>query len=208
MAAPAFIAVEGPIGVGKTTLTRRLAASLGADVVLEAAAENPFLAEFYENDGQGALATQLHFLLERLQQHATLSRHSAPRVSDYMLDKDRLFAELTLSAGEFRLYERLRAALPPQETTPDLVLLLQAPTPVLLERIDRRGIPHERWIDAGYLDRLVALYVRHFHAYERGPIMVVDTAKFDFTSESEHYRRLLDRVQSPPRGRSYFNPAA
>ena len=164
-----YIVVEGPIGVGKTSLTRKLAASLGAETVLEQADENPFLERFYRNPRVGALPAQLYFLFQRAQQLAGLKQHDlfAPvRVADYLLAKDRLFAQVTLDADEFGLYEQVHDKLAIEAPKPDLVVYLQAPVNVLLERIARRGIVHEGLIDAAYLQRLNEAYARFFHEYE------------------------------------------
>src|SRR5579871_6327337 len=141
-----FIVVEGPIGVGKTSLTRRLCASLSAEAVLEQAAENPFLERFYRNPRDGALPTQLYFLFQRAQQLAALKQADlfAPlRVADYLLEKDRLFARVTLDDAEYALYEQVYAKLEVQAPEPDLVIYLQAPVDVLLERIAKRGVDYE-----------------------------------------------------------------
>src|SRR5579871_985329 len=152
-----FIVVEGPIGVGKTSLARRLCASLAAQGVLEEAAQNPFLERFYRNPRAGALPTQLYFLLQRAQQLASLKQQDlfAPvRVSDYLLEKDRLFARVTLDDAEYALYEQLYARLDIQPPKPDLIIYLQAPVDVLLERIAKRGVDYEQHIERQYLERL------------------------------------------------------
>src|SRR5580692_134054 len=153
-----FIVIEGPIGVGKTSLARRLCASLGAEAVLEQAAENPFLERFYRNPRDGALPAQLYFLFQRAQQLAALNQQDmfAPlRVADYLLDKDRLFARVTLDDAEFSLYEQVYTRLDVQAPKPDLVVYLQAPVDVLLERIAKRGIRYEQQIERAYLERLM-----------------------------------------------------
>ena len=154
-----FIAVEGPIGVGKTSLARRLCSSLAAQPVLEAADQNPFLERFYRNPRAGALPAQLYFLLQRAQQLTALKQADlfAPvRVADYLLAKDRLFARVTLDDAEYALYEQVYAKLDVQTPKPDLVVYLQAPVDVLLERIARRGVGYEQYIDRGYLERMKA----------------------------------------------------
>src|SRR6201992_426806 len=158
-----FVVVEGPIGVGKTSLARRLCTSLSAEPVLEQAAENPFLERFYKNPRAGALPTQLYFLLQRAQQLAALKQADlfAPvRVADYLFDKDRLFARVTLDDAEYELYEQLYTKLDIQAPKPDLVVYLQAPVDVLLERIARRGVDFEQYIDREYLERLNQAYAR------------------------------------------------
>ena len=164
-----FIAVEGPIGVGKTSLAKRLCDSLSAQPVLEQAAQNPFLERFYRNPRAGALPVQLYFLLQRAQQLTALKQADlfAPvRVADYLLEKDRLFARVTLDDAEYALYEQVYAKLDVQAPKPDLVVYLQAPVDVLLERIARRGVDYEQYIDRGYLERLNEAYARFFHEFE------------------------------------------
>src|ERR1700674_3240369 len=165
-AAHKYLVVEGPIGVGKTSLARRLAASLSAQLVLEQAAQNPFLERFYKNPRAGALPAQLYFLLQRAQQLAALKQADlfAPtRVADYLFEKDRLFARVTLDDAEYALYEQLYAKLDIQVPKPDLVVYLQAPVDVLLERIARRGVDFEQYIDRQYMERLNEAYARFFH---------------------------------------------
>src|ERR1700688_1019652 len=152
-----FVVVEGPIGVGKTSLARRLCTSLSADAVLEQAGQNPFLERFYRNPRAGALPTQLYFLFQRAQQLASLKQQDlfAPlRVADYLLEKDRLFARVTLDDAEYELYEQVYAKLDIEAPKPDLVVYLQAPVDVLLERIAKRGIGYEQRIERDYLERL------------------------------------------------------
>jgi len=208
-AAHRFIVVEGPIGVGKTSLARKLATSLGAETVLEQAAENPFLERFYRNPRVGALPAQLYFLFQRAQQLAALKQHDlfAPvRVADYLLAKDRLFAHITLDEDEFRLYEQVHEKLAIDAPRPDLVVYLQAPVNVLLDRIARRGIAFESLIDATYLERLNDAYARYFHEYEASPLLIVNAASIDPVNNSADYDELLGAIGRMSRGRLYYNP--
>ena len=188
-----FIVLEGPIGVGKTSLTSKLAASLGAEQVLEHADQNPFLERFYRNPRAGALPAQLYFLFQRAQQLAALKQHDlfAPvRVADYLLDKDRLFARVTLDDEEFRLYEQVHERLAIDVPTPDLVVYLQAPVDVLIERINRRGIRYEHYIERAYLERLNDAYARFFHEYAGAPLLIVNAAAIDpLHNESDYEDR-------------------
>jgi deoxyguanosine kinase len=204
-----FIVVEGPIGVGKTSLVRRLCDSLSAQGVFEQATQNPFLERFYRNPRAGALPTQLYFLLQRSQQLGTLKQADlfAPvRVADYLLEKDRLFARVTLDDDEYALYEQLYAKLEIHAPQPDLVVYLQAPVDVLLERIARRGVEYEQYIDRSYLERLNEAYARFFHEYETAPLLIVNAASIDPISNQHDYDELLAAIRRMNRGRLYFNP--
>ncbi|HEX4647992.1 MAG TPA: deoxynucleoside kinase [Steroidobacteraceae bacterium] len=208
-AAHRFIVVEGPIGVGKTSLARRLCVSLSAQPVLEQAAQNPFLERFYRNPRAGALPAQLHFLLQRAQQLAGLSQSDlfAPvRVADYLLEKDRLFARVTLDDAEFALYEQLYARLDIHPPKPDLVVYLQAPVDVLIERIARRGVEFEQHIERAYLERLNEAYARFFHGFEAAPLLIVNAASIDPITSQRDYEELLAAIKRMSRGRLYYNP--
>lgn len=204
-----FIVIEGPIGVGKTTLAIKLAQTLGAELVLERADTNPFLERFYRNPRAGALAAQLYFLFQRTQQLAGLQQHDlfAPlRIADYLIDKDRLFARTTLEDEEYRLYEQVYTRLAIDAPKPDLVIYLQAPVDVLLGRISRRGIAYEQFIDRRYLERLNDAYARFFHEYESGPLLIVNAAAIDPVGSEADFTELLGVVRRMRRGRLYFNP--
>ena len=208
-AAHRFIVVEGPIGVGKTSLAVRLGASLSADVVLEQAAQNPFLERFYRNPRAGAFPTQLYFLFQRAQQLAALKQQdmfSPVIVADYLLEKDRLFARVTLDEAEYGLYEQVSAKLDIQAPKPDLVIYLQAPVGVLLDRIAKRGIVYEQQIDPVYLERLNESYARFFHEYDSAPLLIVNAASIDPISNQADYDELFAAVQRMKRGRLYYNP--
>ena len=211
MAEPNFryIVVEGPIGVGKTTLAKRLAASLGGEALLEAPEENPFLPRFYEDPRTTALATQLFFLLQRVRQieHIRQSDMFAPvRVGDFMIEKDRLFAELTLDPDELALYRRVHEQIVGETAAPDLVIYLQAPVDVLLRRIEARGTSYEDWMDPRYLDRVASAYTRFFHHYEDAPLVIVNAAEIDFAHGDDDYDLLFDMLRSITKGRHYLNP--
>ncbi len=204
-----YIVVEGPIGVGKTTLAKRLAASLGGEALLEGPEENPFLPRFYEDPGMTALATQLFFLLQRVRQIEGLRQadmFAAVRVGDFMIEKDRLFAELTLGPDEFALYRQVHERITGEAVIPDLVIYLQAPVDVLLGRIAARGVPYEDSMDPRYLDRVASAYTRFFHHYEGAPLAIVNAAEIDFTRDGADYDLLFDKLRSISGGRHYLNP--
>jgi deoxyguanosine kinase len=208
-AAHKYLVVEGPIGVGKTSLARRLAASLSAQLVLEQAAQNPFLERFYKNPRAGALPAQLYFLLQRAQQLAALKQADLfvpTRVADYLFEKDRLFARVTLDDAEYALYEQLHAKLDIQVPKPDLVVYLQAPVDVLQERILRRGVDYEQYIERQYLERLNEAYARFFHEFDAAPLLIVNAASIDPIANQRDYDELLAAIKRMTRGRLYYNP--
>lgn len=208
-AMPRYIAVEGPIGVGKTSLAKRLAESFNYDIMLEKPEENPFLARFYNNPRQHALATQLFFLFQRAQQLQAIKQDDLfepVRIADFLIDKDVLFAQLNLDPDEFLLYQNVYDHLTIDAPAPDLVIYLQAPTPVLLQRIQKRGIAAEQNIDADYLNRLNEAYTRFFHYYDRSPLLIVNCSDLDLVNGEDDYQQLISRIMSSPRGVQYFNP--
>jgi deoxyguanosine kinase len=204
-----YIVVEGPIGVGKTSLARRLAATLEAELVLEQDAQNPFLERFYKNPKSGALPAQLFFLFQRAQQLGSLKQQDlfAPRrVADYLFEKDRLFAGLTLDQAEMSLYDQVASRLAVDPPKPDLVVYLQAPVETLLQRIAKRGISYETGIDADYLTRLNDAYARFFHEYDRAPLLIVNAASIDPVQNQADYDELVGAIRRMKKGRMYYNP--
>lgn len=209
--APRFIVVEGPIGVGKTSLARRLADSLSGELVLEHLTENPFLERFYRSGRTAALPAQLFFLFQRARQLDELRQADlfAPvRVADFLIDKDRLFAELNLDREELALYTQIYDRLDIEAPVPDLVVYLQASVDTLLQRIARRGIPYERLIDRRYLERLTEAYARHFHSYDDAPLLIVNASDIDPVQNDTDYEQLYRQIQRTSGGRHFFNPAA
>lgn len=206
---PRFIVVEGPIGVGKTTLTRQIAELLGYQLLLETPEDNPFLARFYSNRRQGALPTQLFFLFERARQMESLRQEDlfdAFRVADFMMAKDRLFASLTLDSDEMQLYENVYEHLQISAPEPDLVIYLQAPVDILMERITSRGIEYEQRIDESYLTDVAEAYTRFFHYYDRSPLLIVNAADIDVAHSHADFESLMQVVLNTVRGRHYYNP--
>ena len=211
---PKFIAVEGPIGVGKTTLTELLAESFGYQTFLERPSENPFLGDFYRNPSQSALATQLFFLFQRVKQIQDLKQgdiFSPIHVSDFLLDKDKLFAKVTLSEHELSLYNQIYDYLSLDLPSPDLVIYLQAETKTLFERVVQRGIEIERNISFEYLDLLNESYKEFFLNYDRSPVLIVNSEFLDLVHRKNDYILLLEKLLeyfNNPQGRMmYFNPS-
>ena len=204
-----YLVIEGPIGVGKTSLARRLAEHLAADLLLEQAAQNPFLERFYKNPKSGALPAQLYFLFQRAQQMAQLQQadmFTNVRVADYLLAKDRLFARLTLDEAEFKLYEQIHQRVVIEPPRPDLVVYLQAPVSVLMERIARRKIPVEQGIARDYLERLNEAYARFFYEYEASPLLIVNAASIDPVGNRADFDELAATIAKHQHGRLYYNP--
>lgn len=196
-----YVVVEGCIGVGKTTLTHLLSKTLSARTVLEVVEENPFLPDFYKDKVAHAFKTQMFFLLSRFKQQEALLQGDLFQknvVADYLFDKDRIFAELTLAPSELSLYDQIFHALRSRVRAPDVVVYLHAPMDVILERIQRRGRSFEVDIDRGYLEDLVAAYNRFFAEYEGAPVLVVDTAHLDFPSRGEDLAFVLDALRMFP----------
>ncbi len=208
-AIPRFIAVEGPIGVGKTSLTRRLADSFNYETLLEKSEENPFLDRFYQNPRQYALSTQLFFLFQRAQQMQELKQDDMfepVRVADFLMDKDKLFAELNLDADELEIYLNVYKHLTINTPSPDLVVYLQAPTDVLLSRIQKRGIASEQLIEREYLENLNKAYTEFFHYYKGPTLLIVNSTDIDLVGNDEQYQQLVDYMLSIPTGTHYYNP--
>ena len=206
-----YLVIEGPIGVGKTSLAKKLALDLGSELLLENADDNPFLASFYQNPRQYALSTQLHFLLQRAQQvqdfrQADLFHGS--HIADFMVDKDRLFAELTLDSDELALYQQIYAHLTLDAPRPDLVIYLQAPLGTLRDRIAHRGIRYEQQIRDEYLRRLSESYTRFFHDYDDSALLTVNTESVDLINNAEDYQSILEKINDIHCGRHYFNQSS
>ena len=205
-----YIVVEGPIGCGKSTLARLLAERFGADLMLEDPGANPFLPQFYRDMKRYALATQMFFLFQRVNQLSAIRQpdlFDRKSVADYMLAKDTLFAKLTLDDNEFALYSQLYNHLKPQAPTPDLVIYLQASVDQLMHRIERRGRPMERAVSEEYLLKLSDAYTRHFYGYAESPLLIVNSDRFNFVDNAEHLDLLVKRIESLRGGKEYMSAA-
>lgn len=203
-----YIVVEGPIGVGKTSLTRKLAAHWNAQTLLELPQDNPFLEKFYRDATRYALPTQLFFLFQRLNQLRDLTQNDlfgSPVVSDFLLDKDPIFARLTLDDDELNLYRQLYEHLRPQAATPDLVIYLQAQPETLVDRVKKRGIAMEAGMSETYLYRLCESYSRFFYHYETTPLLIVNTEHLNPIERDEDFNLLITRIQNMRGKREFFN---
>ncbi|HEX5035623.1 MAG TPA: deoxynucleoside kinase [bacterium] len=201
MSSPRYIAIEGPIGAGKSTLAKRLAEDFGARLVLESVEENPFLPEFYKDRRKNALKTQILFLINRYQQQKDLVQHdlfSGGVVSDYLFSKDRIFAAMNLNKEELYLYEKIYGLLDVQLPKPDLVVFLQASIDVLKKHIRKRGIAYEKHIDDSYLEELSESYNRFFFTYSDTPLLTVNVTDIDFVKNKSDYENLVKAIIAAP----------
>jgi deoxyadenosine/deoxycytidine kinase len=206
-----YIVIEGPIGVGKTSLADKLALEFDCELLLEKADENPFLASFYRNPKQYALSAQLHFLLQRAQQVQDFRQADMFRgayIADFMVDKDRLFARMTLDKDELALYEQIYAHLTLDAPRPDLVIYLQAPVEILRERITQRGISYEQQIREDYLLRLCESYTRFFYDYDDSALLTINTQSVDLINNAADYQAILEKISNIHSGRHYFNQSS
>jgi len=207
---PRYIVVEGPIGVGKTTLTERLAEEFNYDTFLENSRNNPFLERFYQNRRQAALPTQLFFLFERARQIQELKQadmFEPVRVADFLIEKDRLFAQINLDADEMNLYNNIYNHLVIDAPVPDLVIYLQAPVDTLMERIIKRGVKEEQLIELEYLKQLSDAYTKFFHYYDAAPLLIVNAAEIDLANDENDYDQLVSYLANIRNGRHYYNPS-
>ena len=206
---PGYVVIEGPIGVGKTSLVNRLAESFGCGTLMEKPEENPFLERFYLDGQKAAFPTQLFFLFQRSQQLQELRNrdlfHSA-MVSDFMLEKDRIFARLNLDKDEFELYEKVYEKLNPEAPVPDLVVYLQAPAEVLQRRVRTRSRASEMNLSLDYLQRLGDAYAEFFHHYHDSPLLIINAAEINPVDREDDYQLLLEQICNVRSGKHYFNP--
>lgn len=203
-----YIAIEGPIGAGKTSLARVMSERTGGRALLEDPDANPFLPGFYQDRARYALPTQLYFLFQRANQVRALSQpdlFSGPAIADFMLDKDHLFARLTLNDDEFALYRQVYAQIKPQAPVPDLVIYLQASAETLIERVRRRGVAYERDIPDEYLVQLAETYARFFYQFEAAPVLIVNSDHLNFVDQPGDFDLLLRRMAGMRGPREFFS---
>jgi deoxyadenosine/deoxycytidine kinase len=203
-----YVVVEGPIGVGKTTLVQKLAESFKAQTLLELPQENPFLEKFYRDTARYALPTQMFFLFQRMNQLRDLAQtdlFDTRVVSDFLLDKDPIFARLTLGDDELNLYQQLYAHLRPQAAVPDLVIYLQAQPETLIDRIKKRGVAMEAGLSEMYLYRLCESYSRFFYHYDAAPLLIVNTEHLNPIERAEDFDLLMTRIANMRGKREFFN---
>lgn len=207
---PRYIAIEGSIGVGKTTLAKHLGHLFNYETLLEQPQDNPFLERFYKDTRTNALPTQLFFLLQRakqLQQLRQCDMFEPVRIADFLIEKDPIFAQIVLDDDELRIYQQVYDQMTIDAPRPDLVIYLQAPTDVLIDRITARGVAFEQDISSDYLAALNEAYTHYFHYYDQSPLLVVNVADIDLANNTEHLHDLVETLLTIKSGRHYYNPS-
>ena len=202
-----YIAIEGAIGVGKTTLAKNISNTMKCQTLFEDFSDNPFLQNFYDNNQTNSFSTQLYFLLKRIDQLASLNTSSDMLISDFYFGKDELFAKLNLSDTEYEMYTKLKYKLNFSPPIPDLIIYLQASTDILLDRIKKRGLVIEKNIKRKYIDSVNELYMKHFHEYKESPVLIINTSNVNINNIDD-YNLLIHEISSDINGKKYFNPVS
>ncbi len=202
-----YIAIEGAIGVGKTTLAKKISDTIKCETIFEDYIDNPFLKKFYDDNQSNSFTTQLFFLLRRLEQSKIVQDTKSLLISDFYFGKDELFARLNLSDTELKMYLEIREKLNFTPPTPDLIIYLQASTEILLERIKKRGLDAELNIKKKYIDSVNDIYMKHFHEYNTSPILIINTSNVNINNEGD-YKMLIKEISSDINGKKYFNPTS
>ena len=202
-----YIAIEGAIGVGKTTLAKKISDTVKCETLFEDYVTNPFLKDFYDHNQLNSFSTQVYFLLRRIEQSIEVKDTKNLLISDFYFGKDELFARLNLTQVEYAMYQELREKLDFNPPVPDLIIYLQAPTDILLERIKNRGLDLERNIKKKYIDSINEIYMKHFHEYNASPVLIINTSNVNINNETD-YQILIEEISSDINGKKYFNPSS
>lgn len=202
-----YIAIEGAIGVGKTTLAKKISNTIKCNTLFEDYIDNPFLKDFYDNDRTNSFATQIYFLLKRIEQSKKVNNAENLLISDFYFGKDELFAKLNLNEVEYTMYLEIRDKLNFTPPIPDLIIYLQASTDILLERIKKRGLDSEKNMKKKYIDSVNDIYMRHFHEYHTSPVLIINTSNVNINDETD-YQMLIQEITSDINGKKYFNPSS
>ena len=202
-----YIAIEGAIGVGKTTLAKKISDTVKCKTLFEDYASNPFLKDFYDHNQLNSFSTQVYFLLRRIEQSEEVKSRENLLISDFYFGKDELFAKLNLTQVEYAMYQELRKKLNFNPPIPDLIIYLQAPSEILLERIKKRGLDIERNIKKKYIDSINQIYMKHFHEYSASPVLIINTSNVNINNETD-YQILIEEISSDINGKKYFNPSS
>jgi deoxyguanosine kinase len=202
-----YIAIEGAIGVGKTTLAKNISNTMKCQTLFEDFSDNPFLQNFYDNNQSNSFSTQLYFLLKRIDQLALLNTSRDMLISDFYFGKDELFAKLNLSDIEYEMYTKIKSKLEFSPPIPDLIIYLQASTDILLNRIKKRGLIIEKNIKKKYIDSVNELYMKHFHEYQQSPVLIINTSNVNINN-TDDYNLLIEEISSDINGKKYFNPVS
>ena len=202
-----YIAIEGAIGVGKTTLAKKISDTVKCKTLFEDYVTNPFLKDFYDNNQLNSFSTQVHFLLRRLEQSIEVKSTENLLISDFYFGKDEIFAKLNLTQMEYAMYQELRKKLDFNPPIPDLIIYLQASSEILLERVKKRGLDIERNIKKEYIDSVNEIYMKHFHEYSASPVLIINTSNVNINNETD-YQILIEEISSEINGKKYFNPSS
>lgn len=202
-----YIAIEGAIGVGKTTLAKKISDTIKCETIFEDYVTNPFLKDFYDHNQLNSFSTQIYFLLRRIEQSIEVRDTKNLLISDFYFGKDELFAKLNLNEVEYAMYQEMRKKLEFNPPIPDLIIYLQASTDILLERIKKRGLDIERNIKKKYIDSVNEIYMKHFHEYNASPVLIINTSNVNINNETD-YQILIEEISSDINGKKYFNPSS
>ena len=202
-----YIAIEGAIGVGKTTLAKTISNTMKCQTLFEDYTDNPFLKRFYDENQANSFSTQLYFLLKRIEQSEKINRTDDMLISDFYFGKDELFAKLNLSELEFEMYTSIRNKLNFMPPIPDLIIYLQASTDILIKRIKKRGLDVEKHIKKKYIESVNDLYMKHFHEYTSSPVLIINTSNVNINDKND-YQLLIEEISSDINGKKYFNPSS